>query len=158
MTPTSGEIILTECYVHKAELETISGSINLANIYADELDVSTTSGLVDGGAHCVDVEVETISGNIHLDTGENTEKVKVSTTSGDVWCNVSNTAIRSISVDSTSGDISLGIPYDVGFTLEFSTISGGLNNVSFDMVQRDGKLTYNGGGCEIEVETVRVQL
>ncbi len=153
VSTASGDIILTECYLRKAKLETISGDVNLSGVYAEELDVSTTSGYVSGDAYCVDVEAETISGDVHLTTWENTETVDISTTNGDVWCSLSNTAIRSVSVDTTNGDIFLGIPWDIGFTLEYSTVSGDLTN-SFDMVRQDGKLVYNGGGCEIEVETI----
>ena len=155
VSTASGYISLTECYLRKAEVETISGEVNLSNVYADELDISTTSGSVYGDVHCVDPEVETISGDIHLNTWENTETVGISTTSGDVYCSISNTAIRAVSVDSTSGDISLSLPYDAGFTLAYSTISGDFSSSWFDdIVQRDGKITYNGGGYEIKVDTV----
>ena len=153
VSTASGHVFLTECYLRTAEVETISGGVDLSSVYADELDISTTSGSVYGDAYCVDVGAETISGDIQLNTWENTETVDISTTSGDVWCSMSNTAIRSISVDSTSGDIFLSLPFDVGFTLEYSTVSGGLTN-SFDMVKQDGKYFYNGGGYEIKVDTV----
>ena len=154
VSTASGYITLSECYLWKAELKTISGEIILSSLYADELDVSTTSGDVSGNVYCTDVEAETISGDIALDTLDNTEKIKMNTTSGDIWCNMSNTAIQSIDIATTSGDVSLGIPFDVGFTLEHSTVSGAFTNNSFDMVMRDGKSLYNGGGCEIKVATV----
>ena len=153
VSTASGDVSLTECYLRKVVVETISGEVDLSSVYADELDISTTSGYVFGDAHCIDVEAETISGTIQLNTWENTETVDISTTSGDVWCNMSNTAIRSISVDTTSGYVSLSIPWDIGFTLEYSTVSGSLTN-SFDMLKQDGKYFYNGGGCEIKVDTV----
>ena len=127
--------------------------MNLSSVYADELDVSTTSGDVFGDVHCVNVDAETISGDISLTTWENTEKIEISTTNGDVWCNVSNAAIRSIDADTTSGEVFLSIPWEMGFTLEYSTVSGGISS-SFDMDWQDGKHVCNGGGCEIEVETV----
>ena len=153
VSTASGHIYLSECYFATAELETISGEVNLSGVYAEALDVATTSGHVSGDAHCADVEAETISGDIHLNTWENTETVDISTTSGDVWCSISNTAIRSVGVDTTSGNVSLSLPYDVGFTLEYSTISGDLTN-GFDMVRQGGKVIHNGGGYEIKVDTV----
>ena len=150
---TSGDIDLTGCYLQGAGLATISGTVSLTGLHAEKLDISTTSGYVSGEAYCVDVEMETISGDVNLFTGDNTEQVDVSTTSGDVWCSVINTAVRSIEVSATSGDVSLSLPWDVGFTLDYSTISGSLDT-GFDTVRQDGKVVYDGGGYEIDVETV----
>lgn len=153
VSTASGYISLAECYLQRAELQTISGDVSLSGVYGSELDVSTTSGYVSGDAYCVGVGAETISGNVRLTTWENTETVGISTTSGDVWCSLANTAIRSVGVGTTSGDVSLSIPWNIGFSLEYSTVSGDLAN-SFDMVRQNGKDVYNGGGCEIRVDTV----
>ena len=154
VSTASGYIALSDCYLQKTDLETISGGISFNGVHGTELDVSTTSGYVSGEAHCGDVEVETTSGDVSLSTFENTETIKISTVSGDLWCNVDSTAIRSIGADSTSGDVSLGLPFDLGFSLEYSTVSGSFTNNSFDLVMQDGKSLCNGGGCEIEVDTV----
>ena len=64
-----------------------------------------------------------------------------------------NTSAKQIDVGSTSGDVSLSLPYDLGFSLDFSTVSGS-RDISYDMVLQDGRELYNGGGCEIKVETI----
>ncbi|MDE7260822.1 MAG: DUF4097 family beta strand repeat-containing protein [Oscillospiraceae bacterium] len=153
VSTASGNVTVSGCYALKAEIETISGEIDISGLYADELDASSTSGYIYGDVNCGDIEISTTSGRVSLYTNGGEEHVSLNTISGDIWLSVSSAAIRSIDVETVSGYVSMGLPFEMGFTLEYSTISGGIGS-SFDMVQQDGKIIYNGGGCEIEVETV----
>lgn len=155
VSTSSGGVDLSECYFQRARIDTISGRVNFAGVYTDVLGIFTTSGDVTGDAHCIDAEVKTISGDVSLVNLENTEHIVASTTSGDVYISLSNPAAESISVDTTSGHVSLSLPYDMGFTVQYSTVSGMFNSSWPDETARtDGKIVYNGGGCEIEVDTV----
>lgn len=154
VSTSSGGVDLSECYFQRARIDTISGRVNFAGIYTDVLGIFTTSGDVNGDAHCADAEVKTISGDVDLITQESTERIKASTTSGDVWLNISNPAMESINVDTTSGHVSLIIPYDMGVSVKYSTVSGMFNSSWMDADRSNGVIVYNGGGCEIEVDTV----
>ena len=154
VSTASGGIQSTECYTQTAELSSISGYVNLyGGLYADSLDLTTTSGDISGDVTCGIIGVSTISGDISLYGTGSTDEIRMNTTSGDIWCSVDDPSIQSISVNSTSGDVSLSLPYDMGFTLEYDTISGDFPNSYFEMSQQNGKYVFNGGGCEIEVDT-----
>lgn len=154
----SGAIIPTDCLAREAELSSISGELILSSLYADALDVSTTSGEISGNVQSETIAASTISGNVFLTAGGNTERAKLNTTSGDVWFSVEGPSIRYIGVSSTSGDVSLCLPFDMGsstgFTLEYNTVSGDLSSSTFEMSKQNGKYLCNGGGCEISVDTV----
>ncbi|MBD5161736.1 MAG: DUF4097 family beta strand repeat protein [Oscillibacter sp.] len=150
----SGAIMPTECYTREAELSSISGELFLSGLYADALDVSTTSGEISGNVQSEAIAVSTVSGYVSLTASGNTERAKFNTTSGDIWFSVEGPSIRSIGVSSISGDISLGLPYDMGFILEYDTVSGDFNDSSLELSKQNGKYICNNGGCEIEVDTV----
>lgn len=154
VSTSSGGVDLSECYFQRARIDTVSGRVNFAGAYADVLSIFTTSGDVTGDAHCVDAEVKTISGDVSLVNLENTEHIVASTTSGDVYISLSNPAAESISVDTTSGHVSLSLPYDMGFSVKYTTVSGMFNSSWPDeTAQTNGKIVYNGGGCEVTVDT-----
>ena len=155
VSTASGDIQSTECYTQTAELSSISGYVNLyGGLYADSLDLTTTSGDISGDVTSGIIGVSTISGDISLYGHGSTNEVRMNTTSGDIWCSVEDPSVQSIGISSTSGDISLSLPYDMGFTLEYDTVSGDFLNSYFEMSQQNGKYVCNGGGCEIEVDTV----
>ena len=155
MSPTvSASVVVDYLDVNHLEVVTISGDMDLTDLYAVELDLGTTSGDLWGTVVSDDLKAGSISGDITLNTSGTMETASLKTTSGYIQLYVEDNAAQSIGASAVSGDITLGLPYDIGFTLDYSTVSGSLNSNGFDMAQRDGKYVYNGGGCEIEVETV----
>ena len=42
----------------------------------------------------------------------------------------------------------------MGFSLEYSTVSGSIESYNHDILMQNGRYLYNGGGCEISVNTV----
>ena len=154
VSTASGDISATECYTQSADLNTISGDIALSDLYTAGLDLGTTSGDLYGTVTADSLEAGSISGDITLTSSEMLESASLRTTSGYIRLNLEDTAVQSIDLHSVSGDISLGLPFDLGFALKYSTVSGSLNCAGFEMLQQDGKRIYNGGGCEITAETV----
>jgi len=153
VSTVSGDVQIMDCYLRKADVETVSGDVYVSSLHADEADLSSTSGEVVGYLSCGGIEASTGSGDINLQAEENAKRIELETISGDVWFSVSETALESICAETTSGDVSLSLPAEIGFRLDYSTVSGDLNS-SFDTVRQDGKTVYNGGGYEIRVETV----
>ncbi|MBD5149841.1 MAG: DUF4097 family beta strand repeat protein [Oscillibacter sp.] len=152
---TSGYVTPAECYVRKAELASISGEMLLTELHAEELNVNTASGGISGRFYGTAIEASSISGDVYMDLYQGVERARFNTTSGDIWVNVDDSSTRAIGIGTVSGDISLNLPYDMGFTLGHTTVSGGLTlNTDYDLLQQDGRYIHNGGGCEIEVETV----
>ena len=152
---TSGYVTPTECYVQKAELTSISGEMFLSELHAEELNINTASGGINGRFYGTAIEASSISGDVYMDLYQGVERAQFNTTSGDIWVNVDDSSTSAIGIGTVSGDISLNLPYDMGFTLEHTTVSGGLSfDTGYDLLQQNGRYIHNGGGCEIEVETV----
>lgn len=155
VSTTSGRITASECYAQAARLATTSGDMDLSSLYAGELDMKTTSGYLSGTVISNTLDVTSISGDISLYSEGSAGTSRLATTSGDIWFSLEDTAAQSVGVSSVSGDVSLSLPYDLGFALDFSTVSGDLASYTdMDMTRQDGKYVYNGGGCEIQAETV----
>ena len=152
---TSGYVTPTECYVQKAELTSISGEMFLSELHAEELNINTASGGINGRFYGTSMEASSISGDVYMDLYQGVERAQLNTTSGDIWISVDDSSTRAIGIGTVSGDISLNLPYDMGFTLDHTTVSGDLTfNTGYDLLQQNGRYIHNGGGCEIQVETV----
>lgn len=155
VSTASGDITPTECYTQKAQLNTVSADLYLSGLYAEELEISTTSGDVGGDLCGRTASIHTISGDISLYNMDDIGWIELYTTSGSILTYVENLSTQRISAASVSGDITMSLPYDLGFTLDYSTVSGDLDLTSaFDLNMQSGKYVCNGGGCEIAVETV----
>ncbi len=151
----SGPVTATSCYTQAAYIQTISGEVMCNELHASQAEVSTTSGDVYGEYYSTKTNVSTVSGDIQLDYLEQVEELYLNTVSGDVWANMSNTAARAIGIGSISGNVSLAMPGDSGFTLNYATISGEINVSNFDgdIRGKSGSCVFNGGGCEVTAET-----
>ena len=149
----SADVQLYGLEIKELDVSTTSGDLNTEECYAQTAELSTTSGDISGTVVSNDLEVYSISGDIYLYSKETLERAKLATTSGTVFLSLEDAAAQSIGVSSVSGDISLSLPYDLGFTLDYSTVSGDLTAIP-DATLQDRKYVHNGGGCEIEVETV----
>lgn len=154
VSTTSGRISASECYTKTANLTTTSGDMDLSTLHAEALSLGTTSGYLYGTVVSGEIEASSISGDISLYSEDDMKSAQLSSVSGDIYLSLEDSAAQSIGANSTSGDISLSVPYDLGFTMSYSTVSGSVNNSLSDMLQQNGKYVRNGGGCEIEVETV----
>lgn len=152
VSTASGDISIWECYTQTTELSTISGYISAVTLYADQTDISSTSGYISGEVYSDEIDVSSISGDINLGAPEVTS-LGLSTTSGDVSAYVNDTAIREITASSVSGPLTIGLPADTGYTLDLTNVSGDFS-VPFDTKNANGEYIYNGGGCEISVDTV----
>ena len=139
-----------ECAADELKISTISGKITLA-ASANEIKLSSTSGAVEADiGHAEKVEINGTSGAISL-TGTEIKKADIDSISGPVNAALQKT--ESLEVSAISGAIRLSLPDDLGFTADFSTVSGSLNN---DLsAQRTGnRLVQGDGGAKISVSTV----
>ena len=151
----SGIISAAECYTQTANLTTISGNMELSTLYAESLVLGTTSGYLNGTAVSAgEVGASSVSGDIYLHSVGNMENAQLSSVSGDIYLALEDSTAQSIGVNSTSGDITLCVPYDLGFTMDYSTVSGDLSNGLSEMLRQNGKYICNGGGCNLQVNTV----
>jgi len=146
----SAGALLTGLETGELSASTVSGEISANGCYVRSARLSSTSGDVSwSGGEAIQLEGSTVSGDVWLNLEGRTEAARLATTSGDMWLNLEDEAAQSITVESVSGDVALSLPYGLGFSLDYGTVSG---DFSDGLGLEDG--VYNGGGCKIEVDTV----
>ena len=150
----SGDITPAGCYAQTAELSATSGNLEFYGFYAEKLTLSTTSGTISGDFAGRDMEAGSASGDMDLTLCADAERVQVFSVSGDVHLYADTAVTTVFELGTVSGDISLSLLADQGFTLDYTTVSGDFLSSSYALSREGGKYVYNGGGCEIEAETV----
>lgn len=156
----SGDVSANECYAQTSDFSSTSGMLNLGTLESDQVEASTISGDIYGAELWSNSAViSSTSGDINFTTVDAMGSVEARTVSGDIWLWADSSTLQKIAAGSTSGDITLSLPlYDLGFTLNFQTVSGSADVPSETSTpgqsQKNGTYVYEGGGCEIEVETV----
>ena len=164
----SGSVHCVPLYAESVKLSAVSGSIN-AECAADELKVSSISGKITLTASANDISLSTTSGSMEAEIGH-AETLDISGTSGKIRLNateIKKAEIHSVSgaveaafqktemlkIGTVSGAVRLSLPKDMGFTADFSTVSGSLNNAI--SAQRTGNRCVQGDGSAlIDVSTV----
>lgn len=148
---SSGSIALGSLYASSIEATTVSGGIALYDLFTDSLDLSTSSGNIMGAANAEDLYLNTISGDICMDTSY-METVEGNSVSGNFLLMLSNSA-EDINLQSKSGDVTLTLFEEPGFQLNFDTISGDIREIAFPASYMDGVYTYGDGSCGIDIST-----
>lgn len=130
----------------QAQLDTLRINVTSADVYLydfvlDDLTIHTISGMVD--AHgCFDtVSITSTSGDVTLNGSA--VDVTVGSVSGYVYLTCDH-RLRTLQADTVSADMSIILPMDLGFDLEFSSVSGFLSSGSLD-AYAEKKFTYSHG-------------
>lgn len=156
ITTVSGDVGAGWLNASEITVKTTSGDVHFDGLTTDSLNVSTTSGDVEGLSSTARIlEAKSISGGLEMDL-LGAERIALETTSGgiDLSLAAADWTAGSMDLRSRSGDIDLGLPAGLGFTLDFDTVSG---NAEVDApCVRPSKKTYvwGDGACGIGVNTV----
>lgn len=129
---TSADIKITDISCDKLSVETVSGKVKAENIKTALFDGETVSGDIDLTGEISELETDSTSGKVTVNTTANLNKFEV---------------------DSVSGDVELTIPETNGFKLEFSSVSGDFNS-NVPIVQRGSNRIYGNGSAEFEFSSV----
>ncbi|MBE6555341.1 MAG: DUF4097 domain-containing protein [Ruminococcaceae bacterium] len=149
---TSARIGIDRVHATRLEIDAVSGEMLLRDITANEISIDRTSGTtVLENATASTLNIESVSGDIVL-RGGSPERVEASSTSGNIELSFDQ-APRTVSVDTTGGDVRLSLPADIGgFRVEYDTVGGDFNT-DFATMHHQGIYTYGDGSTEIEIET-----
>lgn len=97
------------------------------------------------------VNISSVSGNVELKS-LHSKRLDAETVSGKI--KIINSIGDIMNLKSVSGNITVDIPSNDGFTLKYSTASGEMKNKIDDLtVQPDGSYVYKSGGYIFTVET-----
>ena len=144
----------------KAAIESVSGDLRL-NLNTRDVEVDSVSGKVTlRGRIAGSVEVETVSGNIEVDTrGERLSRLQVSTVSGDASVQGGIADAARFSLESVSGDLRLALPAGSSARVEATTFSGDIDAPGANVVRKrygpgaSLEHRYGTGDASIAVET-----
>ena len=114
-------------------LTTVSAGVSIQGLQADEIALEGVS------AACT-VEC-------------NAKEVSINTVSGECSIRLQGTTVQKINLESVSGDMTVILPDGLGFTVELDSTSGDLHT-DLPTDNRNGKLVYGDGSCQIHAETV----
>ena len=130
---TSADVYLYDMTVRDFTLTTVSG---MADVYGcfDTVSITSTSGDVTLNGSAVDMTVNSVSGYVSL------------------YC---DHRLRNLKANTVSADMTLALPMDLGFDLEFSSVSGDFSSGSLDLYA-EKKATHSHGDrtASIYVETI----
>ena len=130
---TSASVCVYDFTVHDLVLTTVSGWADIYG-YFDTVSITSTSGDVTLNGSMRDVTVSSVSGNVFINCKQ---------------------MLRALKADTVSADISVYLPMELGFDLEFSSVSGSIYSGSLDLYEEKTVThTYGDGTAEVYLESV----
>ena len=144
----------------RASVESVSGDLALT-FNSGDVEASAVSGDLNlGGRLTGEVAVETVSGNMRVDSkGERLRRLSVETVSGDADLKVALLPDGEISMDSVSGDLTLTVPRDLSAQVTGESFSGDLSAPGAKIEREEFgpgssfHTRYGGGKGEVRIET-----
>ena len=155
----SGDIVANGA-PRRAAVESVSGDVVLT-FNSGDVEASAVSGdLTLNGRLNGEVSVETVSGNMRVDSrGERLRRLSASTVSGDIELKAALAADGEISMESVSGDLTLIAPRDLSAKVSGESFSGDLNAPGAKIEREEFgpgssfHTRYGAGKGEVRIET-----
>lgn len=136
----------------KISYDSTSGDLLLQNSTSDRLDFNSTSGSLTGEGLTVTgkAEADTISGSAKLEGS--LENIQFDSVSGELEI-TTKLCPQNINSDTVSGDVTLFLPENEGFTCSKDTVSGSYSS-EFEVRWEDDKGIYKNGDRDFSFESV----
>jgi DUF4097 and DUF4098 domain-containing protein YvlB len=155
----SGDIIANGA-PRRASVESVSGDLALT-FNSGVVEASAVSGdLTLSGRLTGEVAVETVSGNMRVDSkGERLRRLSVETVSGDADIKVALLPDGEIRMESVSGDLTLAVPRDLSAQATGESFSGDLSAPGAKIEREEFgpgssfRTQYGAGKGEVRIET-----
>lgn len=133
------------------ELDAASAELSCAELAFDDLEISTASGNVTL-QNCSVGSMSMSSASGDLNFSGSLETLEFDGASAQASITVRNTP-KKIEMNSVSGNLTLTLPEDCGFTLENSTLSGAVDT-DFEVTTQADALVRGDGACRIEMSSL----
>ncbi len=134
--------------------DVVSGSLSIENITAEDCDIEAVSGSVKiANCNFKTVDTEAVSGSVKMDG--NFEKISVNAVSGSIKVS-SNTQLKEkSSFETVSGSVTLCLPKDSEYTLDYSSMSGSFkDDISGNKGNKSGTIQKGSGKPKISISTM----
>lgn len=137
--------------IRELKINSVSAEINISGLAVSQtVEVDTVSGKVtaeDLTAACL--ECDTVSGGIKASGA--IESFDLDSTSGSAEI-VTSVPLKKLETDTVSGNVTVIIPENSGFELEFDTVSGDID-CEFPLTKKNGKHIYADGSAKLEADS-----
>ncbi len=135
-------------------LESVSANVSLCGISTVELEVDTVSGeiLLDKTILYKDADINTVSGDVSAAIFGKVYDISAESVSGKLELSFEN-APDHLEVESVSGDVKITVPENSGFSLKIDSVSGDMDS-SLELLKDGGKYLYGDASSRFDVETV----
>lgn len=143
---SSGDINISNLSMNTLNLSTASGDIDVSGLTLDYLSLNNSSGDINFNNVTTSTETKLVSSSGDIIGNGIFGTVNGSTSSGDIDLQFKN-SLNSTSLNTTSGSITLSIPRQLGYKINYETISGNLNSSS-------GQLSFGDESSIINVNTI----
>ncbi len=146
---TSARLQMQNITTSTLEMQSTSGDINASGIVEKSFGADTTSANITFTGATGIFDANTVSGTVQA-TVETPRELSVDTASGSVKLAVKDASqLKTVQANTISGGVTIQLPENDGFTLSFDSISGKLNNQSFEMLGDK----HGNGHIDINVDT-----
>ena len=145
------EVRIPERYAQSLGAVTVdgaSGYYRVAGIGCDTLRLKLASGEIDADGLAA-AALDVASGHVHVE-GTFAERVSTKTASGQLDVVCQGAAPKQVSADLASGQVSVALPADTGFTAKVSKASGSFSS-AFETVQQGGSYVHGDGSTAMHV-------
>lgn len=152
----SGSFQLTGLNLTGLDFHSVSGDITLEKLESGRAELETTSGEMVLRGCSGDYDLKTVSGDI--DNQSFSGRMNVKTVSGDIDTLVEQKT-DPMSLETTSGDVRIGLPREAKFSFKFETVSGDYHSdIPVQLTNTESKRRLEGStgtsDGRIEVHTI----
>ena len=149
---TSGNLTLNGCTVDQLDLTTTSGIMTLAlEDSIDTLKADSATGRITLSADTIKtLKLDTTSGDTEINV-QQAETIKTNGTSGKRVLTLGNMP-KELTVSSTSGDITLTVPQNSEFTASVDTTTGDFNS-EISLSKKNGTYVSGSGENKIQIDS-----
>ena len=135
----------------KLDIENISSETRISGLNLEKVEYEGVSGdFLLEGCQVDQAEVETVSGDARIES--DVRELECETVSGDGTL-ITHSQPEKLSLNTVSGQMKMELPENIGFTLDFDSLSGKLN-CDFPTTKDGSQYTCGSGACQMEIETV----
>lgn len=146
----SGACTLPNLSADKVNVGTVSGAMEITYASVGSLRVDSISGPCRVGGVIGTLKLGTVSGHLHAACAA-AETVSCNSVSGKIEL-VFTSCPRTLTADTTSGDVSIALPLNADCRIELETVSGHLRHDG--KIAADKRLVLGAGAGEFRISTV----
>jgi len=126
---SSGDINISNLSVNTLNLSTASGDIDVSDLNSNYLTLNSSSGGIKFNTMTTLMETKLTSSSGDIIGSGDLGSVTGNTSSGDIDLQFKN-SLNNTSLNTNSGSVSLSLPGELGYKINYQTISGDLNSSS----------------------------